>query len=358
MEGSASAVEEPPWQDDPEVVEDPSLAMLDWMEYEASTETFTYPCESCGECIELQRVDVDEGGGRCTECGGQLLLLDDDEFDQTSPLPHDSETINHTTLAVEGSLNLQVRVLPGMRVTWKFAEQDSQAVDFTATYAVHDRGFQARTPITIVRNEPHSELSCNFTMRAGGKLVMRFTNADGDGSEKTEVLCGSAQDNMPELEPEPEPEPEPELSVPASGFSLETDDEAGGGSIYGTLPPPSVTKGGSGTARRVCVAISRLPPFATAEGDMSGVIAASRAGTDTSATSTGRTDAPRVGVTGRQQPGDLEMGAMPTGSTQGGAGPRFTISEGTVLPSPDSGRSAKKKPEGGGSADGLSESLL
>ncbi len=264
-------------------------------------------------------------------------------------------------MAVEGSLNLEVRLLPGMRVSWKFAEQDSNALDFMASYAVHDRGFERRAPITIVRNELRSELSSNFTMRAGGTLVMHFTNTDGDGSEKTEVLRGSEQvaQYMPEPAParEPEPEPEPELSVPTYGFTLESDEEAGGGSIYGTLPAPGVGKAGTGTVRRVHVAISRLPPFATSDGDMSGVIAAPRAGANTSATSARRMEAPRVGAFGQQQPGDLEMEQMPTGHTAGGAGLRFTISEGTVLASPGSGV-AKKKLVGGSSGGGLSESLL
>jgi hypothetical protein len=355
-------------------MEDPSLAMLDWMEYEATAEAFIYPCESCGASISLERPDVDEGGATCAQCGGRLLLLDDDEFDAASPLPYDSETINHSTLVVDGTLNLEVRVLPGSRVSWKFAEQAGDTVDFTASYAFHDQEFELRAPITIVQPGARSELSSNFTMRSGGQLLLRFTNPSGDGSERTEVLrgAGSAEDGgMPELEPEPE------LAVPGSGFSLDTDD-AGAISIYGTLPPPAVAAGSS-SARRVNVAISRLPPFATADGDMSGVITApdgragpgTAAGADAGSASAGgggggRLEAPRVGAGGSSGGGEgLEMAELSGGphsegtaaGTSGGV-PGFTIQEGTVLPPGLGGQNASRKKPAGESGGGLSESLL
>ena len=361
MEGPSTAAPASDW----EVAEDPSLAMLDWMEYDPSTEMFVYPCERCGEQIELRRIDVDEGGGRCAECGGQLLLLDDDEFDEASPLPYDSGTINHTTLVVEGSLDLEVRVLPGMRIDWKFAEQDGQAVGFTATYAVHDRGFETRAPMTIVRNELRSELSSNFTMRAGGKLVMHFTNTAGDGSKRTEVVSGSTPrtGDLRELEPEPEPEPEP-----ASGFSLDND-AAGGGSAYGALPPPVVIRkrAGAGVCNAACrinVAISRLPPFATSSGDMSGVIGTPGGSAGNGGTPASMIQPPNVRVMDGRGAGELELQEIPARhpqSGQTGAAVGFTIQEGTVLPSPSSasaGRSVQKNAEGGGSGGGLSESLL
>lgn len=370
MEGAAVEDDSIAWQNESEVAEDPSLAMLDWMEYEATTESFMYPCDSCGENVELHRVDIEEGGGSCAKCGGRLLLLDDDEFDRASPLPYDSETINHTTLLVEGSAKLEIRVLPGMRVSWKFAVQDGQALDFMATYAVCAGEFEPRAQITIVQSEPRSELSSNFTMRTGGKLVLHFTNTAGDASEKTEVLCGSVQwpDDVDILVPQPEPEPELGLSATTSGFSVGTD-EAKGDSIYGTLDSPGVkggaaTRGGDGRCR-VNVAISRLPPFATAEGDISGVIAAP----SRRASAGARTEPPHIATTGREEQDGamLEMSDMASRHSQPDqadletASPGFTIQEGSVLPPPGltSGeRNARKQPAGGSRGGGLSESLL
>ena len=192
-----------------------------------------------------------------------------------------------------------------------------------------------------------------------------FTNTAGDGSKKTLVVCGSEapREDLRELELEPEPEPEP-----VSGFSLEVD-EAGAGSAYGALSSPGIReRAGAGicnAACRISVAISRLPPFATPGGDMSGVIGTPGGRASSGGTSGGSmTKPPTVGVVGGRQAGELEQRELPTRNPQSnrkGTAAGFTIQEGTVLPSPSSaslGRSVQKKLDGGGSGGGLSESLL
>ena len=171
--------------------EDPMLAMLDWMEYDQARQAFLYPCERCGAVVVLERIDVEEGGGGCAACGGRVLLLDDDEFEGGPPLPFDSETINHATLSVAGRLTYELRVLPGTRVSWKFAEGSGQSVGFTATYAVNNSEFETQPPITIVQPAARSDHSAFFTMRSGGRLLLIFEHERGDGSEVTEVASGS-----------------------------------------------------------------------------------------------------------------------------------------------------------------------
>ena len=138
----------------------------------------------------------------------------------------------------------------------------------------------------------------------------------------------------------PEPEPEPEVVVPppgSGGFSTDAESGGGGGSIYGALSAPAVglgsgsgrpSGGGSGNSLRVSLAISRLPPFVTAEGDLSGVIGAP----SSSGSGSGKKSGGSGGRGSKGGGSSLEMAPMAgaTGGLEDGGG--FTIAEGTVLP--------------------------